>query len=48
MRLSILLSGIAALGLLAAQEARAGATLDNVKEKGFVQCGVNVSGLLVD
>jgi general L-amino acid transport system substrate-binding protein len=45
MRLSILLSGIAALGLLAAQEARAGATLDNVKEKGFVQCGVNVSGL---
>ncbi|MFL5338256.1 MAG: transporter substrate-binding domain-containing protein, partial [Geminicoccaceae bacterium] len=45
MRHSALLAGIAALGLLAAQEARAGATLDNVKSKGFVQCGVNVSGL---
>jgi general L-amino acid transport system substrate-binding protein len=45
MRQSALLAGIAALGLLAAQEARAGATLDNVKSKGFVQCGVNVSGL---
>ena len=45
MRLSILLAGIAALGLLATQEARAGATLDNIKQKGFVQCGVNVSGL---
>ena len=45
MRLSVLLAGIAALGLLAAQEARAGATLDSVKQKGFVQCGVNVSGL---
>ena len=45
MRLSILLAGIAALGLLATQEARAGATLNNIKQKGFVQCGVNVSGL---
>jgi general L-amino acid transport system substrate-binding protein len=45
MRQSALLAGIAALGLLAAQEARAGATRDNVKSKGFVQCGVNVSGL---
>jgi general L-amino acid transport system substrate-binding protein len=45
MRQSALLAGIAALGLLAAEEARAGATLDNVKSKGFVQCGVNVSGL---
>ena len=45
MRLSILLAGIAALGLRATQEARAGATLDNIKQKGFVQCGVNVSGL---
>jgi general L-amino acid transport system substrate-binding protein len=45
MRQSALLAGIAALGLLAAHEARAGATLDNVKGKGFVQCGVNVSGL---
>ena len=46
MRLStLLLAGIASTALLAATDARAGATLDNVKSKGFVQCGVNVSGL---
>ena len=41
---ALLLAGIAATGL-ATVEAQAGATLDNVKSKGFVQCGVNVSGL---
>ena len=46
MRISaLLLAGMAATGLAAVQEAQAGATLDNVKSKGFVQCGVNVSGL---
>jgi general L-amino acid transport system substrate-binding protein len=46
MRFSALfLAGIAATGLATVQEAQAGATLDNVKSKGFVQCGVNVSGL---
>ena len=42
---ALLLAGIAATGLATVQEAHAGATLDNVKSKGFVQCGVNVSGL---
>ena len=41
---ALLLAGIAVTGL-ATVEAQAGATLDNVKSKGFVQCGVNVSGL---
>ena len=46
MRISaLLLAGVAATVMVASQEARAGATLDNVKSKGFVQCGVNVSGL---
>ena len=45
MRLLPMLSGIAALGLLATGEAQAGTVLDSVKQKGFVQCGVNVSGL---
>ncbi len=46
MRISaLLLAGVATTGLAALQEAQAGATLDNVKTKGFVQCGVNVSGL---
>ena len=46
MRISaLLLAGVAATAMVASQEARAGATLDNVKSKGFVQCGVNVSGL---
>ena len=46
-RCSALLLGSAAVaGVLAtAPQARAGATLDGVKSKGFVQCGVNVSGL---
>ena len=42
---ALLLAGMATTGLVAVQEAQAGATLDNVKSKGFVQCGVNVSGL---
>ena len=46
MRISaLLLAGMATTGLVAVQEAQAGATLDGVKAKGFVQCGVNVSGL---
>ena len=46
MRLSaLLLAGTAAAGLMFASDAHAGATLDNVKAKGFVQCGVNSSGL---
>ncbi len=42
---ALLLAGVAATTLVVAGEAHAGATLDNVKTKGFVQCGVNVSGL---
>jgi general L-amino acid transport system substrate-binding protein len=42
---ALLLAGVATTGLVAVQEAQAGATLDNVKSKDFVQCGVNVSGL---
>jgi general L-amino acid transport system substrate-binding protein len=46
MRISaLLLAGMAAAGALAAQEARAGQTVDNIKSKGFVQCGVNSVGL---
>ena len=46
MRLSaLLLAGTAAAGFMFASDAHAGATLDNVKAKGFVQCGVNSSGL---
>jgi general L-amino acid transport system substrate-binding protein len=46
MRLSaLLLAGAAAAGFMAASDAEAGATFDNVKKKAFVQCGVNVSGL---
>ncbi len=44
MRLSSLL-GACALVALGAATAEAGPTLDAVKSKGFVQCGVNVSGL---
>lgn len=42
---ALLLGGVALAGLMAAAEAQAGATFENVKSKGFVQCGVNVSGL---
>ena len=47
MRLSALLvAGTAATAsVFVANAANAGATLDNVKSKGFVQCGVNSSGL---
>src|SRR3954469_23516640 len=41
----LLLGGTAALTVTLAGEARAGAVFDNVKNKGFVQCGVNSSGL---
>ena len=44
-RSALLSGGVAAVALLAATQAHAGATLDNVKSKGFVQCGVNSSGL---
>lgn len=44
MRHLTFLAGVAALAV-AAGTAHAGATLDGVKSKGFVQCGVNVSGL---
>ncbi|WP_027135939.1 amino acid ABC transporter substrate-binding protein [Geminicoccus roseus] len=44
MRLSSLL-GASALIALGAAAAQAGPALDAVKSKGFVQCGVNVSGL---
>ena len=46
-RSALLLGSVAVAGLLAAVSgpAHAGATLDGVKSKGFVQCGVNVSGL---
>ncbi len=47
MRLSaMLLAGAAVtVSAMVATDAFAGATLDNVKTKGFVQCGVNSSGL---
>ncbi len=46
MRLSaLLMAGTAAACAVAASDAQAGATLDGVKSKGFVQCGVNSSGL---
>jgi general L-amino acid transport system substrate-binding protein len=46
MRLSaLILSGGTAILSLAATDAQAGATLDGVKAKGFVQCGTNSSGL---
>lgn len=41
----LLAAGVALTAWLAAGEARAGATFDNVKNKGFIQCGVNASGL---
>ena len=41
-----LLGGVAVVtGLMLSGEAQAGTVLDGVKSKGFVQCGVNVSGL---
>ena len=40
-RTSIFLAAAAAAGLLAMSQAQAGATVDNVKKKGFVQCGVS-------
>ena len=43
---TMMLAGIATAALLSGGEAKAGATADNVKSKGFVQCGVNVSGLI--
>ncbi|HEX6015290.1 MAG TPA: amino acid ABC transporter substrate-binding protein [Geminicoccaceae bacterium] len=43
--LALLLVGAAAAVTLAAPDAQAGQVLDNVKSKGFVQCGVNGSGL---
>ena len=42
---TMMMAGIATAALLSGGEAKAGATADNVKSKGFVQCGVNVSGL---
>jgi general L-amino acid transport system substrate-binding protein len=42
---TVLLGGIAATTLALAGTAQAGPTFDNVKSKGFVQCGVNSSGL---
>ncbi len=42
---ALLLAGVAAAGALASQGAQAGATVDGIKEKGFVQCGVNSVGL---
>ena len=42
---ALLLAGMATTGVVAVQEARAGATVDAIKAKDFVQCGVNVSGL---
>jgi general L-amino acid transport system substrate-binding protein len=46
MRLSaLLMAGTAAACAVAASDAQAGATLDGVKSKGFIQCGVNSSGL---
>jgi general L-amino acid transport system substrate-binding protein len=42
---ALLLAGTAAAGIAAASDAQAGATLDGVKAKGFVQCGTNSSGL---
>ena len=46
MRISaLLLAGMATTGLVAVQEARAGATVDAIKAKGFVQCGTNSTGL---
>jgi general L-amino acid transport system substrate-binding protein len=42
---TLAMAGIATAGLLAGGQAMAGATADNVKSEGFVQCGVNVSGL---
>jgi general L-amino acid transport system substrate-binding protein len=44
-RSALLFGGVAALGMLAATQAHAGAVLDSVKSKGFVQCGVNSAGL---
>lgn len=40
-RTSIFVAAAAAAGLLAMSQAQAGATVDNVKKKGFVQCGVS-------
>jgi general L-amino acid transport system substrate-binding protein len=40
-----LLAGVAVVGLCATSAAFAGQAFENVKSKGFVQCGVNVSGL---
>jgi general L-amino acid transport system substrate-binding protein len=46
MRFAVLaMASVATAAVLGAGEAKAGATADNVKSKGFVQCGVNVSGL---
>src|SRR3954471_18276664 len=43
---SALLTGAAALTFaLHAPSAQAGQTFNNIKQKGFVQCGVNASGL---
>lgn len=41
----MLLAGAAVAALTVATGAEAGPTFNNVKQKGFVQCGVNVSGL---
>jgi general L-amino acid transport system substrate-binding protein len=39
------MAGTAAACAVTASDAQAGATLDGVKSKGFIQCGVNSSGL---
>ena len=46
MRFAVLaMASVATAAMLGAGEAKAGATLDGVKAKGFVQCGVNSVGL---
>ncbi|MGF1474493.1 MAG: amino acid ABC transporter substrate-binding protein [Geminicoccaceae bacterium] len=45
MRFKTLLLAGAAVSLLGASQVSAGETLDNIREKGFIQCGVNGSGL---
>src|SRR5262245_25877643 len=42
---ALVVAGIAATCTLASPEAQAGATVDGIKAKGFVQCGVNSVGL---
>ena len=43
--ISALMAGAAAAVTMVSADANAGAIFDSVKQKGFVQCGVNSSGL---